>query len=152
MTELRKYQEQFERMKRCYSQFQTIDLGIRHDRNTDYYQDIVYAFFINCYHLKDWIISDKTVKLKNKEREVENFIYDNKCMNTCENICNGIKHLNLKKSKLKGRKHELKIGDSKGTIYSAKYNIVSLGVNKDAFELASECVKKWEEFIKKNIN
>lgn len=66
MTELRKYQEQFERMKRWYERIKKIEQGRPHNLPSDHYHDEVYAFFMNCYHLRDWIEKDKTVEPRDK--------------------------------------------------------------------------------------
>jgi hypothetical protein len=92
-----KYQEQFERMKRWYEYFKSIDQGIPHTLSSDHYQDVVYAFFLNCYHLKDWIQNDDTLSLT--KQKVEQFINQNDCMQVCADICNGIKHLKLSRER-----------------------------------------------------
>ena len=69
-------QEQFERVKRWYSRIRDIYQGKPHIFPSDYYQDEVYAFFLNCYHLKDWIKNDDTVE-PSKKNNVENFINQN---------------------------------------------------------------------------
>lgn len=160
MTELRKHQEQFERMKRWYERIKQIDQGRPHNLPSDYYQDEVYAFFINCYHLKDWIKNDDTVESITKEK-VEQFINQNVCMCVCADICNGIKHLKLKPTKphrsdedpkFGGRKFLLNLGGGPKPIIKVKFSIKTKTRTIDAFELASECVRKWGEFIEDNIN
>jgi hypothetical protein len=133
------------------SQFNGIQkLGARKGLNFSYDQDIIYAFFMNCYHLKDWIINDPTVNLPSTK--VEKFINSNPCMCICADICNGLKHLTLNRSRSKenprftSRKYVLTIGETEQTI-QIKYFIGT----KDAFELASECVQKWKQFIDKFI-
>jgi len=159
MTKLRKHQEQFERMKRWYERIKEIDEGRLHNISSDHYHDEVYAFFINCYHLKDWILHDGTVKPPDKGK-VENFINGNKCMCVCADICNGVKHLELKPTKdqrshqdpkFGGRKFSLSLGGGPEPIIKVKFSIKTKTGTIDAFELASECVQKWEEFIKENI-
>ncbi len=155
MTELKKYEEQFERVKRWYQRVQAITFGLTHNKNTDFLQDEVYAFFINCYHLKDWIKNDETLDDKIKGK-VENFIHKDDDLKLCKDICHGLKHLKLinpvtgKKPEFKGRKFELELGGEESIIV-VKYNIITSTGNKDAFLLATNCMKKWEEFIKKEI-
>lgn len=156
MTELHKYQEQFERMKRWYERIGKIDQGILHNLPSDYYHDVIYAFFLNCYHLKDWIKNDNDVEQSKKEK-VEPFISQNECMSVCADICNGIKHLERKSNRsdkdpeFGGRKFSLNLGGPE-PIIKVKFSIRTKTGTIDAFELASECVQKWEEFIKDNIN
>ena len=153
MAKLRKYQEQFERLKRWYDRFEKIHQGRLHTLASDYYNDEIYAFFLNCYHLKDWIQNDDTVKLP--KGKIEHFINQNECMRVCEDICNGIKHLKRKSHsgrapEFGARKFSLNLGGSK-PIIKIKYSIITKTGTIDAFELASGCVQKWKEFIKKNI-
>ncbi len=51
------YQEQYDRMKRGSSRFAALDQGRSHDVASDNYVDDIYASFMNCYHLKDWILA-----------------------------------------------------------------------------------------------
>lgn len=91
------YQEQLERVNRWYSRFKEIDGGRIHNMPSDYYQDEVYTFFLNCYHLKDWIKNDPSVgSVANK---VEAFINDTTELKLCADICNSHKHLKLDKSR-----------------------------------------------------
>ena len=57
-----KYQEQYDRTKRWYDRLTAIDQGRAHDMASDHYVDEIYAFFLNCYHLKDWIKNDGNVR------------------------------------------------------------------------------------------
>lgn len=154
---LKKYEEQYERVKRWYKRFFDITFGKIHDINSEYYQDEVYAFFINCYHLKDWIINDSSIKINNKKQKIEDFINDNECMSLCADICNGLKHLELDrnirtgiKPEFKERKFFLKLGE-KEPIVRVKYNILTAKGNKDAFILADDCIESWEIFISNEI-
>jgi hypothetical protein len=47
------WREQYDRMVRWYDRFETIVLGRPHVMAGDNYVDEVYAFFQNCYHVKD---------------------------------------------------------------------------------------------------
>jgi len=60
-TNSRKWFEQFRRVKRWYTRFKSIDEGRPDTLTLDGYLDEVYAFFQNCYHLKDWIKNDASV-------------------------------------------------------------------------------------------
>ena len=155
MAELRKHQEQFERVKRWYERIKNIDQGRPHNVPSDYYQDEVYALFLNCPHLKDWIKNDKSVGAA--AEKVEEFIDNNKELSLCADICNGIKHLRLTRTRsgqdprFGKRKFNLGLGGPETTI-SVKYSIdISTGP-VDAFELATKCLQAWENFIASNIN
>ena len=155
MTELRRYQEQFERMKRWYERIRKINQGKPHNFSSDHYHDEVYAFFLNCYHLKDWIQNDDTVELP--KEKVEDFINQNECMKVCADICNSIKHLKResdrsgKDPEFGGRKFFLNLGGPK-PIIKVKFPVMTKDGTIDVLKLASECIQKWEEFIKDNIS
>ncbi|MFA6098209.1 MAG: hypothetical protein WCV50_01800 [Patescibacteria group bacterium] len=147
-----KYLEQYERTMRWYWRFIKINHGQIHQKNSDFYQDEVYSFFINCYHLKDWIINDPVVKI-NKD-DIEKFVHNNKYLNICGDICNGVKHLQLNKSngaKIGSSHFSLELG--RGTpVLSVRYDIEIDGKKYDAFKVANEAVKQWDNFIKRRIN
>src|SRR2546422_4981759 len=86
------YREQHARVKRWYDRFAAIDQGRRHDQPSDYYLDDIYAFFLNCYHLKDWIRNDGTLDAAVR-KGVEAFITSNRPLSMCAEICNSLKHL-----------------------------------------------------------
>lgn len=150
----KKYMEQFKRMQRWYEHFKEIGQGTSHERSSEEYTDVVYAFFQNCYHLKDWIKNDDTIKLP-KGFDIEDFINKNRCMRLLADICNGTKHLKLnmpERSKespeFYSKNYSLALGGQ--PVIKVKWNIKTKTGNIDAFQLATECVHKWEEFIKKN--
>lgn len=88
-----KYPEQLNRVRRWYQRFQEISEGRLHDKPSDFYQDEVYAYFMNCYHLKEWIKNDKGALPP--EVNIERFISNDPHMALCADICNGNKHLKL---------------------------------------------------------
>ena len=155
MTELRKHQEQFERPKRWYERIKKIDQGMPHNLPSDYYCDEVYAFFVNCYHLKDWIKNGKSVGAA--AEKVEELINDNKQLSLCADICNGVKHLTLTSTRSgddpRFGRREFKLGlGGPETNISVKYRIDTSSGPVDAFELATKCLQAWENFIVSNIN
>jgi len=89
-----KYLEQFDRVKRYYQRLQEIGSGRVHDRASDFYDDDFLAYFMNCYHLKDWIKNDDSLPEEIKS-DVEKFIKDHQCFLYCADIANGAKHLKL---------------------------------------------------------
>jgi len=116
----------------------------------------VYAFFMFCYHIKDWIKNDCGFK-KEIRNNVEYFINKNECMRICADLCNGLKHMQDCK-KRSGK--DLRIGHKTSFEFSLEnsekplkclYFAIDLGEGreKDVLELASECINAWEEFFKK---
>ncbi len=158
MNKTYKWIEQYHRMMRWYKRISSIYQGVPHNTPSEYYQDEVYTFFINCYHLKDWICNDNALKIKEKQKKLKEFIDNSENMKICHDVCNGLKHLALDPSKAKAdkntqfgsRRHNLILGVER-PIYSAKYSIKCKGKILDAFSLATVCIKEWDNFIKKQI-
>jgi len=119
--------------------------------------DDVYAFFQNCYHLKDWLKKDPAFKAP---EDIEKFVEKTLCLALCADICNATKHLGLdtrKKGKgprsgheSKVAKREYKVGfGAEGDSMSCQVTVEHNGKNVDAYTLATECLKEWEEFVKR---
>lgn len=145
------YNEQYDRMRRWYNRFAILDRGRLHDVPSDNYLDEIYAFFMNCYHLKDWIMNDSAVAAT-IQQAVESYINSSRPLRLCADICNSIKHLNLRsdrsgESPIFGRKQfDLVLGTAPATI-SINYEINTTTGPIDAFILATECVEAWDTFL-----
>jgi hypothetical protein len=90
-----KYLEQYERMRRSYDRFRET-LG---DKIPADYEDDVYAFFMHCYHLKDWLKNDSSVKVRmpNIATDVEQFTERSAALRLPD-LCHSLKPLELKRS------------------------------------------------------
>ncbi len=148
------YREQYERMKRWYDRFMELDRGRLHEAPSDNYLDDIYAFFMNCYHFKDWIKNDSTVAVS-IQQQVEAHIKSNRSLKLCADICNSLKHLHLKRRRsnenpMFGRKKfRLVLGQEPPTI-SLKYEVDTTTGPIDAFSLATECIDAWDSFLAAN--
>ena len=154
MLNLTKYQEQYNRLNRWYKRFKEINDGKIHDKPSEIYQDDVYAFFMNCHHLKDWIKNDTAAA--SVANNVENYINNNPDLSLCADICNGVKHLRLisnrsgERPKFGKKVAKVHIGSGPITI-ALKYEIKTDSGTIDAFDLATKCIKAWEIFIQSII-
>ncbi len=148
------YLEQYDRMRRWYDRFVTLDQGRPHDMPSDNYLDEIYAFFMNCYHLKDWIKQDSTVAAT-VQQAVEPHINSNRPLRLCADICNSLKHLRLTsnrsgESPAFGKKQfGLALGTAPTTI-NLKYEVNTTTGPIGAFQLATECVDGWDAFLTAN--
>ena len=132
-------------------------------------RDLIYAFFQNCWHLKDWLKEDDRVRTlvksdcgKKKKREgngcgvcIECFAICDDYLSICSDMCNGSKHSNLKLAKRDKdtdmRKTILKVGvdqDRKLSI-TGEFVILCKGKEYNALELARSCMTRWTTFISK---
>jgi hypothetical protein len=157
------YREQYDRMMRWYDRFAAIDAGRVHDRASDNYLDEIYAFFMNCYHLKDWIINDGSIPALTSHI-VESYINGSRPLQLCGDICNSLKHLSLRTDKKVpgkiGRSGEapsfgkklfkLGLGGGNPPTISLEYEVNTSNGAEDAFKLATDCVTAWDDFMKKH--
>jgi len=147
-----KYEEQLNRVRRWYERFGKLDEGILHDRSSNFYQDDVYAFFMNCYHLKDWILNDPAAS--SIAGKVEEYINSTPELSLCADICNGLKHLVLRKHRsgekpeFGPKKFEVGLGTEPATI-AVHYTINTDSGPIDAFNLATKCLEAWDKFLAK---
>ena len=145
-----RYQEQFDRLQRSYNRFQDINDGRPHSRQSDYYTDDMYSFFMNCYHLKDWLVND--AEFSASSADLEGFINSNKELQLCADICNAQKHLLLTNRRsnenpsLGQRLNKLLLGGGEPKI-SVTFMINTSSGQIDAFELATKCIELWRQFI-----
>jgi hypothetical protein len=145
------YVEQYQRMIRSYARFVAMDQGQIYDRSSEKYDDEVFAFFLNCYHLKDWIKNDRAAGLA-AQNHVENFINSSYLLKLCADICNSHKHLRLKAPRSDGnprftKRHYKLLGDRTATTISVKFEIETSRGPVDAFTLATQCIDEWKAFI-----
>jgi hypothetical protein len=146
------YLDQFARVARWHVRLKEVKSGKRHDRDTAFYEDELYAFFMNCYHLKDWIKGDPTLRAANKGRDVEDAVKNDAYMQVCGGICNGEKHFGASRDKSKPNPNVLsahiKLDVSQGTI-AIEYNIDTGGTlgTMRVFDLAQKCLEFWDHYI-----
>lgn len=145
------YVKQYQRMIRSYARFAAMDQGQVYDRSSENYDDEVFVFFLNCYHLKDWIKNDGAAGLA-AQNDVENFINSSYPLKLCADICNSHKHLRLTTPRSNGnprftKRHYKFSGDRIATTISVKFEIETSRGPLDAFTLATQCIDEWKFFI-----
>ena len=149
-----KYREQYDRMKRWYERFVTLDERRPHNVPSDNYLDEIYAFFMNCYHFKDWIKNDGTIATT-VQQAVEDHINSTRPLKLCADIANSLKHLRLTSSRsgespaFGKKKLGLALSAAPTTI-SLKYEVNTTTGPIDAFQLATDCIDAWDAFLTTN--
>ena len=119
--------------------------------------DHVLAFFLNCYHIKDWLISgpqwlDETDP-EIKRRAVEQFVTDSEELKICADLCNGTKHFHFDR-KLRSEKPttfrsthtKIDLSHAK-PIKTIRYTFRTPRGDDDAYALAEQCLNAWRDFI-----
>lgn len=145
--------EQFNRVLRWYKRFEEINNGTIHDRSSDFYQDLIYAFFQNCHHLKDWISKDDENQLS--EKCLDQFIDSHYELKIAAALCIGSKHLEItnkhfdKNTEIEKRDYKVGVGNGAVSI-SIKFTIYTSSGRFDAFDIATRCIILWRQFF--NLN
>ena len=143
-----RYQAQIARMMRWREKFR--DINDDFQERLDDYLDIAYAFFLNCYHLKDWLINDPGCTIP--ADQIERYITENECLSLCADICNASKHLRLDRSR-SDKKPKIGSDDFFDTVLPGErsrrtwWYIQTESKMYDPIELANECVECWELFF-----
>jgi len=141
--------DQFNRVKRFLNRIEA------QDRDSTAYDDDLWAFFQNCYHLKDWIKNDPSVGYDIRNG-VEVFVNNNKELRICADLANRSKHLELDKhirddAKITSRNVTISVltagSDSEGTTTCEHVITLGDGSKHLALDIARQAVKAWERFL-----
>lgn len=144
------YLQQWQRVIRWYGRFKDISERKHISQVSLHDEDDVFAFFMNCYHLKDWIKNDPSA---NQMRgRVEGFVNKSTSLSICADLCNGLKHLTLDKSRSGqnprfGEKTQRVYYDQTPIVVCQGYTIVAGDNTLDAFDVAWQCMMDWHRFI-----
>jgi hypothetical protein len=93
------WKDQWQRVQRWHQQVSAIGAGEFPFNDVESYRpwagDVIYAFFMNCFHLKDWLVGSGAAT----EDAVNAFIDASEAMRWCRDICHGMKHFRLDRSR-----------------------------------------------------
>jgi len=146
------WQGQLARIRRWYVKVEAIGRAENPTSNLEEEHDVVYAFFMNCYHLRDWLQNSNVVS----SEALREFFNDHIEMMACRDICNGLKHFKLERSSLDsefsiGREYMPASSSTPRPGLNETWFII-IGEHKfDIFELAKACMTLWEEFISTHL-
>lgn len=90
---MRDYMEQLERVRRFLQRVEVL-VG----RNSETYQDDLWSFFQNAWHLKDWIKNDSSIPQAVRDQVVSDAEAE-RSLQICADLCNRSKHLQLNRSR-----------------------------------------------------
>ena len=147
------YEEQFARAVRWYERFRELTDGRAHAKESDNYIDEIYAFFQNCYHLKDWIRNDTSAPAAMRNNvQLENYVTGDQALAICADLCNSQKHLTLSKPPRSGslpvpgaRQWSLNVGSV--PVIGLKLSIGTASGSLDAFQIATNALSAWVTYI-----
>jgi len=134
--------KQWERVKRALLRIEN-----NKNRQMDEYEDDVWNFFQNCWHLKDWIKNDPAINSVHQE-SVECDVKKVDELVICADLCNRSKHLKLTCKRVDadvtGRNININTGPP-GEGYGEYNFIITIddGRSFDAITVARISVEKW---------
>jgi hypothetical protein len=112
-------------------------------------EDYLYAFFLNCFHLREWLQEARVVP----QASIERLFRDNQELRLCQDIANATKHRSLVDPK-QSREFSLArvyVGKTKGWFEpDTALVVLSEGHQHDALELARRCLDLWDNFLTSN--
>jgi len=153
--------DQWRRVNRWHSRLDRIRRALPDaDPDKSLALDDVWAFFENCFHLRDWVIrSDKDPK--KRQPQVDAFIDANAAMRLCRDVANGVKHYRLDPARpttsdpnwSTATRHEPVVTTGKGSRIAggqpARWVFTGVGKGEiDMFDVADQCVSAWRSFLK----
>jgi len=109
--------------------------------------DQMLVFFIFCHQLKDWIRTETPIP----KRTIEDYVSQNACLAICADLANGVKHLGIGDGHAPRTGGDLRVREAyvisdSGSVLPRP--IISLDGNPvDIADLATECIRKWNDFL-----
>ncbi|MHA1540890.1 MAG: hypothetical protein ACTSXL_03810 [Alphaproteobacteria bacterium] len=159
------YLEQLERINRYFLRLQKAYTN--QEEALINREDDILAFFVNCWHLYDWLIESENISRDDLEKEIK----ESKNLQFCRKLTNTYKHYKRKKTKagckVKGKHIVININEgSKGTKVTDHFKDFILCENSDgcflggdfeiltncidAKKLAQNCLNEWDIILQKN--
>jgi hypothetical protein len=109
--------------------------------------DEVFAFFMNCFHLGDWLIESGA----KSAADVHRFFDTTPCMQLCRDVCNGLKHYRLDtwRQPAPENPHWSTTASVMTEMPPEPTHWYFVGTKGwfDMFITADECVAAWEKFL-----
>lgn len=134
---------QLERVRRWHRRFGAVRAAAGDTVGLDDL-DLVYAFFQNSWHLRDWI--EKTSGVA--KAELDCFVSANQALRLCRDLANGTKHFSISSPSVDAHPSILReyLPPPIGGGQAGHRWLVIAGERRDLFGLADECMSLWERF------
>src|SRR5260370_19188033 len=148
------YWQQLDRARRFLARVEQM----RFDRDSDDidehdFQDMMWAFFQNCWHVKDWVKNDPKLKDAQKRAVIAMAHDESSVLSNCQDLCNGTKHL----GEYPGAHHahiDSIFNAPGGVLLQRDCMVVDVkGMEVSGVELGSACIAEWERiFASQNLS
>jgi hypothetical protein len=144
------YKEQLERIKRLREDISRFSVST--SDNFKDANDAFTSFFIQCYHLRDWLFQSHY-----RKREVDAFVNNNVSLSLCRDMANRQKHREINRYEPQNHFIEHDVHGIATPIINyydpvRKENRFGIDVREfgtliDVIELADKCIEDWERFL-----
>ncbi len=171
------YLEQWERTIRWFNRIQKIKNSPPREYAMVDCLDMIYAFFLNCFHLKDWIKASRP-DLENKAEDLFDKDKGKQCFKICADLANSLKHMEVTKNPrlnnevfvkqissttiklplsycVKNKDGKIEppyVKNAKKSKRLSDYQgyIEISDTNYDVYSLSEDCMKEWKIFLENN--
>lgn len=138
------YRHQLDRARRFLARVQmaTDDWA---DLDDVEFQDMMWAFFQNCWHVKDWLKHDPSVSQAVKNAAID-LAHQSLHLKMCQQLCNGTKHLDTRPG---ASHHHVNTTIIPGAGIRELDCIVDDGTGRliSGKQLAKDCIAEWERIL-----
>ncbi len=138
---MRGYMDQLNRVRRM------LDRINRQDRSPEEYEDDIWSFFQNSWHLKDWVKNDRSVP-RRVRRSIERLAAASPPLRICADLAIGTKHLKVNKRRVGARPSHYNVAIVPGELSKVEYLIdTGSGTQQVGLDLALKCLLEWERIL-----
>jgi len=143
------YRAQLDRSRRFLDRVQSIDPR----RDVDY-QDDVWAFFQNCWHLKDWLSHDHRVPYSVRKNALA-AAHRSRVLKVCRDMANGTKHRKLTNRGKSVRARAVHLWTNTTIVPGGGVTTIDCLLKfprrkikfRSARDVAAECMNEWIEIL-----
>ena len=136
------YRDQFRRVKRYLIRIEN------QNRDSTEYDDDLWSFFQNCWHLKDWIKSDSERPSNLSSRKIEKIVHAHPNIVICGDLATRTKHARCEKGAAEFTQRNVTVNLGNPTTSTSEH-IVTLkdGTKVVALEVARKAVEEWHDIF-----
>lgn len=139
------YEQQLARVHRFFKRIET-----PLESQTEY-DDMMWAFIQNCWHLKDWIINDDSAPKALRDRVMPG-VRKSKCLQVCADLTNRSKHFKLEQKPWRDANMRADIRADIGGLRPGEsqyryYAVDDRGETYELLDLARSALEEWEGII-----
>jgi len=127
-------------------------------RSDDKCKDSIEAVLADIWNLRDWLKNDPSVKIQEKSKAIDQYIYSHISIRACGDIELKNKHFNINNKKHENTELVLEANHHHPSGFPVIFSVVTkykdnprnIDEYEDATELAKRAIQEWMAFLKAN--